>query len=457
MLKRTIALICIILCLSVPAYAAESNVIWSGTNGIYGGDTVYFGNGELEWRVLNAAGTSTGGSGIFLVTKDLQGSGSQYGNVYFNEVRSKGNAWNNSSAQSWCTKFFDKNFSDAEKSAVTETYKDDKAYRTEKTSNAYAVDFDSMSLKGDKVFFLSAEETVKYFSGEADRAATYNGSANSWWLRSPSSDDFQNAGCVGDGGWIMEIKVDHNYNGSTLCARPALNISNESVLFCTPADAEKPSGLGLYTPERTSTDKWKLTIIDSTRNFSASLADGQSDRIASGDTVKIDYSGAKTGSSEYVSAAVTDPFGNLKRAGHIAASSAEGTAEVTIPSDLPDGNYILKVFSEQCRGGRESDYASQVCEIPITVGIPPAAKISGTYQSYGTLCFVDIKTEGLMPGTKIITAGYKDGKLAAMRINNLSYASLIVSLNGTFDSLKIMAVDSVGNMMPYAAAAEPVK
>ena len=100
---------------------------------------------------------------FFLLQKDLQGSGSQYGNVYFNEVRSKGNAWNNSSAQSWCTKFFDKNFSDAEKSAVTETYRDDKAYRTEKTSNAYAVDFDSMSLKGDKVFFLSAEETVKYF------------------------------------------------------------------------------------------------------------------------------------------------------------------------------------------------------------------------------------------------------------------------------------------------------
>ena len=69
MLKRTIALICIILCLSVPAYAAKSNVIWSGTNGIYGGDTVYFGNGELEWRVLNAAGTAPAAAEFFLLQK----------------------------------------------------------------------------------------------------------------------------------------------------------------------------------------------------------------------------------------------------------------------------------------------------------------------------------------------------------------------------------------------------
>ena len=40
---------------------------------------------------------------------------------------------------------------------------------------------------GDSVFLLSVDEVRKYFNDDADRVATYNGKASSWWLRTPCS------------------------------------------------------------------------------------------------------------------------------------------------------------------------------------------------------------------------------------------------------------------------------
>ena len=80
------------------AFAAEGDkTIMLGTSGISGYDStkgydyIYYGNwsapdnyttsGPIKWRVLDDQ-TNTGGTGLFLLTDTLLGSGS-YGGVYF--------------------------------------------------------------------------------------------------------------------------------------------------------------------------------------------------------------------------------------------------------------------------------------------------------------------------------------------------------------------------------------
>ena len=453
-----ISLLCILFCLSsATVSAAQQKNIQLGTAGISDGDCVYFGSGELAWRVLDADKTSTNSNGIFLITKYLQGSGSQYGDVYFNKVKSSGNTWKNSDAQSWCTSFLENSFSDAEKNAISQTYKYDSSYTTKETNFANAVNFSSCSLSGDKVFFLSAEEAEKYFSDEADRGARYKGKSMPWWLRSPVRNKSQYAGNIGDYGWIMAISVDHNYNGSTLSARPALNLSSSSVLFSSSPNGKKSSVTGLYEPESGEINEWKLTVTDSSRDFNASLDSSQSASVNPGDSIKINYSGASADADEFVSAIITDIFGNMVRYGHIAASSQSGTAEVTIPSDLAESSYILKVFSEKCRGGKETDYASALCEIPITVGKAHPPCIWGTVSSYSTSHFITVYTFGIPSGAKIIAAGYKNNSLSQVSDPiEMKTTPQIMMLNGDFDTIKLMAWEDLIGMHPYAAAAEPV-
>jgi len=57
----------------------------------------------------------------------------------------------------------------------------------------------------DKVFLLSIDEARAYFSSDAGRVAKYDGSDNSWWLRSPginpcSAAVVSNSGGIYDGG-----------------------------------------------------------------------------------------------------------------------------------------------------------------------------------------------------------------------------------------------------------------
>ena len=374
-MKKRILSILLCLCMAAcmlptVAFAAGAEndkaiqLVDSGTAAnISGGqnDNIYFGTWDeepIKWRVLDDQ-TNTGESGLFLLSDALLGTG-RYGDVYFDNSGNTSNAWQSSTAKTWCNNFYGSSFSNGEQGAVLATTKSDEALSTGGISFAASENI----LNGDKVFFLSAEEAENSAYGFTDdnaRIANYGNSAGVWWLRSPYAIFTTYAGVVFGDGPVYAYVVS-----GVWAARPAFNLNLNSVLFASAAVGGKPDG-GLTPIPEYSGNEWKLTLLDSSRSFAVmeKTADAAPD-----DTVTLNYKGATTGINEYISAIIADSSG-AQYYGRVAQPTAEsGTVEIKIPSDLAPGDYTLKVFSEQYNGDYNTDYASNFTDIALTVEKP---------------------------------------------------------------------------------------
>ena len=185
-----------------------------------------------------------------------------------------------------------------------------------------------------------------------------------WWLRSPGSHAYYVA--------VVDSDGSVHYSGYTIRiyrtrgVRPAFNLNLNSVLFASAAVGGKPDG-GLTPIPEYSGNEWKLTLLDSNRSFAVTEKTAEA---APDDTVTLHYSGATTGINEYISAIIADSSGT-RYYGRVAQPTAEsGTVEIKIPSDIAPGDYTLKVFSEQCNGDYNTDYASNFTDIALTVEKP---------------------------------------------------------------------------------------
>ena len=188
---------------------------------------------------------------------------------------------------------------------------------------------------------------------------------SSWWLRSPGSKTFYVA-IVSSDGSVQYSGVSIRKKNNHLTVRPAFNLNLNSVLFASAAVGGKPDG-GLTPIPEYSGNEWKLTLLDSSRSFAVT---GKTADAAPDDTITLNYKGATTGINEYISAIIADSSG-ARYYGRVAQPTAEsGTVEIKIPSDLAPGDYTLKVFSEQCNGDYNTDYASNFTDIALTVEKP---------------------------------------------------------------------------------------
>ena len=210
---------------------------------------------------------------------------------------------------------------------------------------------------------LSAKEAIAVNNDlRALDPAHPNWVTSSWWLRSPGSKTFYVA-IVSSDGSVQYSGVSVRKKNNHRTVRPAFNLNLNSVLFASAAVGGKPDG-GLTPIPEYSGNEWKLTLLDSNRNFAVTekTADGYPN-----DTITLNYSGATTGANEYISAIIADNNG-AQYYGRVAQPTAEsGTVEIKIPSDIAPGNYTLKVFSEQYNGDYKTDYASNFTDIALTV------------------------------------------------------------------------------------------
>ena len=186
-----------------------------------------------------------------------------------------------------------------------------------------------------------------------------------WWLRSPS--ELPNAVAYVDGNGNIQYHGMYDFR-SEYGIRPAFNLNSDFVLFASAAVGGKPEG-GLTEVSEYSGNEWKLTLRDSSRSFS--VTSNKTVTAAPGGTVEIAYTGTETGGNEYVSVLLCDSNDNVLYYGKIAQNSASGTASIAIPGDLAPGSYNLKVFSEQCNGDYNTDYASNFTDIALTVENQP--------------------------------------------------------------------------------------
>ena len=326
------------------------------------------------------------------------------------------NAWQGSDAQAWCETFYSSNLTTQEQGAVLATTKSDGEF----TSSTYRIPFAASNdiLNGDKVFFLSAEEaeTSGYgFGNGDDRKANYGSSAGVWWLRSPHAYSTLHAGAVGDLGLVDFRSVCYDR-----AARPAFNLDLNSVLFTsaavggkspaaesegsgTPESGDTQSGDGgnqsgggnqgggdqgsggqgsggdqgggdnqsgedadaIFEIDSYNGNEWKLTLLDEAhKNFEISNATIN----GSDNTIAFSYSGAQTGTNEYISV-VIENNGAITHYGRILQpESASGTASLTLPAGVTLGDTTkLYVFNEQYNGDKMTDYASQLKEISPTL------------------------------------------------------------------------------------------
>ena len=189
---------------------------------------------------------------------------------------------------------------------------------------------------------------------------------SSWWLRSPGSKTFYVA-IVSSDGSVQYSGASIRKKNNHRTVRPAFNLNLNSVLFASAAVGGKPEG-GLTPISEYSGNEWKLTLLDSSRNFAVT------EKAVSGapdDTVTLHYTGATTGINEYISAIIADNSGTQYYSRVAQPTAESGTVEIKIPSDLAPGDYTLKVFNEQYNGDYNTDYASKFTDIALTVENQP--------------------------------------------------------------------------------------
>ena len=332
---------------------------------------IYFGtynNTPIKWRVLDASKTNVGTTnGMFLLSEYLLASG-----LAFNWVVSKNNVYQGSDAQGWCIGFAKNrdNFSVLEQSAMLGIAKNDGI------SAAFPIGYtwgESSLTVDDRMFLLSVQELADYvanYDGPALKTSflTPGLSANEWLLRTPCwagehTTSFVSSIVLKHGNLVLSSKSSGNK-----ASRPAFNLNLDSILYTSTAirskwDANVDDRLFAVNTV-TNIPDWKITLKDSSRNFSASPS---TTKLRANESLTVTYSGAKTGDNEYVSAMIVDENGDVLYYGRIAQNSESGTATVTIPSEIATGTYTLKVFSEQCNGDYKTDYGSKFVNIDLKI------------------------------------------------------------------------------------------
>lgn len=439
--KRRVLSLLLAVCLVVGlmptvAFATGSDtgkaiqLVDSGTAANIGGkqaDNIYFGtynqsrNGSggyntdpIKWRVLSNA------SGQLFLLSD------QNLDVFQYHTESEDVTWETSTMRSWLNgygalqntggtsgidytsdNFLDNAFSDKEQTAIAET----EVVNDDNKDENYGTNGDGGNDTEDRIFLLSIGETSNrdYFPWLSTNRFSTNtayvanggqlgsymygvGEGDSWWLRSPGANNAMAAYIAEDGGEGYE---GNPMNYESTAVRPAFNLNLSTVLFTSAAAGGKSIGtVGTLSAVNDYTgNEWKLTLLDTGRNGFSANVNGQMRASASaGGSVQIAYSGAQTGTNEYVSVLLCDSNGKVLYYGNIAQNSARGTAALNIPAGLAAGSYTLKVFSEQCNGDYMTDYASAFEDISLTVlskETAPNATFTATGDNGGTLSNVD--------------------------------------------------------------------
>ena len=325
---------------------------------------------------------------------------------------------------------------------------------------------------------LSAKEAIVVNNDlRALNPAHPNWVTTAWWLRSPGSNKYNVAVVRSDGsveysGYTMLIFNNHR------TVRPAFNLNLNSVLFASAAVGGKPDG-GLTPIPEYSGNEWKLTLLDSRRNFAVTE---KTVSAAPDDTVTLNYKGATTGKNEYISVILADNNG-AQYYGRVAQPTAEsGTVEIKVPSDIAPGDYTMKVFSEQYNGDCKTDLASAFADVTLTVESQPdeqftltpggryyfdlsAMDIPGTVNSNlpdSTLHYVPFTYVGTVGAYKLTTEMVTTEEYAQQNkyLHSLFIADYVVTHTVSWDDLNtkslIFGKDYVAGGVGYTLRAPSV-
>ena len=469
-MKKRLLSILLTLCMALsllPAVAfAEggAKAIQSGTGSIHGYDTsggysyIYYGtwrNSPIKWRVLDTKANIGEADALFLLTDECLYPlpGDLYAcYIQFNPAdKQNRHLWKDSTLQGWFKSTFysgeNSAFTSAERALIPATTQASSVYLY-KVPGAPSWDpgmrFQICALEAEHVFAPSIQDVVNAAYGFTDPASRIAGPSNSlgpgtrYWLRSFEISE-QLPFMVGEDASLMG-----DWGDNPSAVRPAMNLSTagNNILFVSAAEGGKPAGGLAEIPEYTG-NEWKLTLLDSSRSgFAVTTTDLSA--YTRGGTVKIGYTGAKTGTNEYVSAMILDAAGNPAYYGRSSAALTDenGTAELTIPA-LAEGTYTLKVFNEQYNGDKMTDLASAFADVTLTVeeGVEEQFTLTPGGRYYFDLSAMDI------PGTA--NSGNSNGA-ASLPDTSLHYVPFTYAGTVSAYSRNSEGVSTDDTVKPYA-------
>ena len=286
-------------------------------------------------------------------------------------------------------------------------------------------------LEGDYLFLLSAREAVNssygfetsnYYSD----GTTYKNRVFSrgWWLRSGCSGNFSRVAAV-----LTDGSGDNGYNSNDSGAlRCALNINLSSVICSSASGASSSSSFaslsqnansGTAGSSESTSNSSKLTIYDSTNRGSFSLAP-TAITAAPGTRLTFIYSGAVSG--DRITALLYKTSGTTKNpvyyANIKAASAGSGNSvSVTLPSDLDEDSYTLKIMTEQVNGGTYTNYAGYK-DVALTVTSSLTSIVTST-------------TDTTAPNVTNVYKNGNDGTYFKLTVSDSGGLALITNSNGT--------------------------
>ena len=394
MKKRILSILlmcCMVLTLLSTTVFAEggAKAIQPGTDGIHGYNTesgysyIYYGtwrDSPIKWRVLDTKANTGEADALFLLTDECLYPlpGDLYAcYIRFNPANKLNrHLWKDSTLQDWFKNTFysgeNSAFTSAECALIPATTQAGSVYLYKAPSDpSYfpPMQFQICALEAEYVFAPSIQDIMNAGYGFIDPASRIAGPINSsgrgtrYWLRSFETSE-ELPFLIGEDASLMGDSSRDNLSA----VRPAMNLSTagNNILFISAAEGGKPAGGLAEIPEYTK-NEWKLTLKDDARSgFSVTTTNLSA--YTRGGTVKIGYTGAKTGTNEYVSAMIFDAAGNPAYYGRSSAALTDenGTAGLTIPA-LAEGTYTLKVFNEQYNGEKMTDLASDFADVMLTV------------------------------------------------------------------------------------------
>ena len=227
-------------------------------------------------------------------------------------------------------------------------------------------------------------------------------------------------------------------NNKASAVRPAFNLNLSDVLFTSAATGGKPAGNGLAAVANYSGNDWKLTLKDSTRSsFAISNAKW------SGNTLTFSYSGAQTGTNEYISAIIEDN-GAITYYGRILQLTSEsGTASLSLPGgETLSDTTTLYVFNEQVNGDKQTDYASGLTAVPAPAAEQPPVITTTTLQ--GGKAGAAYSQTLAATGTAPITWSIESGSLPAGLTLSGNTISGTPTTAGTF-TFEVKAANGAGS------------
>lgn len=342
-MRKISVLIILCMLLSMPALAADIRHY----SDIEAGHLLYLGvyNGEpIEWLVLDDENTSMPGTkGMFLITNKL---------LFPTELKSA--EFIDSGLRDACANLFNEAFSNLEKDLVFKTNAEE--------SDSYDLggpfgNVTDYEVRNEEIFLPSITELKEYV------LPVEWSCLKPYCTRSEANADV-------NGVMVVEFYERYGYYGNpqpSVYFRPAMNIDPENILFVSSAQGGKESKLGFHPIMKRNISMWKATLLDEESDFE--VLDTYESRVYSDDrTLNLEFASSEFGPQDYVSAILLDGNNKPLLYGPLCKCiGSEYKLEITLPDDLENGSYKLKVFQETRNGDNKSDYASRATMVSFSL------------------------------------------------------------------------------------------